>query len=182
MKNKGKSTSQHSQQSHQPRQAEEGAAAGTELFDQAMKSYEQALRTGVKLQEDTTRWWSNFMNQSAWPQELQRQVSSVMSQAIPTAQRNMEESLRLIDQTSRTGLNLLKRTMDGTRSNPASEAQSQVQELWQSSMNVMQSNLQSITQSQARVMESWAEFMRRGVVSTTSAAASAASAASGTAK
>src|SRR4051812_41967556 len=152
-RNKSKGSSQHSQQAQQSRQMEEGARAGTELFDQAIRSYEQALRTGVRLQEDTARWWGNFMNQSAWPQELQRQMSSVMSQTIPTAQRNMEESLRLIDQTSKTGLNLLKRTMDGARGNPASEAQSQVQELWQSSMNVMQSNMQSITQSHAKVME-----------------------------
>ncbi|MDB6064108.1 MAG: hypothetical protein JWR26_316 [Pedosphaera sp.] len=185
MRTKGKDSTQHSQQS-QPRsqpyaqqQAQHHAtAAGTELFDQAIKSYEQALRTGVRFQEDTARWWTNFLNQSSLTHEWQKQVNSVVSQAIPTAQRSMEESLRLIDQGSKTGLNLLKRAMDAPRTNVASDVQSQVQELWQSSLNVMQSNMQSITQSQAKVMESWTEFVRKGVATTTSAASNATSAAS----
>jgi hypothetical protein len=68
--------------------------------------------------------------------------------------------------------------MDGTRSNAGSEVQSQVQELWQTSLSVLQSNMHAITESQAKVMESWTEFVRKGVASTTSAAASAAAAAS----
>src|SRR5581483_4565738 len=126
-----------------------------------------------RLQEDTARWWTNFLHRAAWPQDWQRQVSSVVSQAIPTAQRSMEESLRLIDQSSKTGLNFLKRAVDAPRTNAASDMQSQVQDIWQSSLNVMQTNMQAITESQARVMESWTEMVRRGVASTASAAASA---------
>ncbi len=155
---------------------------GTELFDQAVKNYEQALRTGVRLQEDTTRWWANFLNQSVWPQEWQKQVSTVMAQAIPTAQKNLEDSLRLLDQSSKTGLNLLKRAMDGTRGAAASDVQGQVQELWNSSLTVLQSNMRAITESQARMMESWSEFVRKGVASTRAAASSAASAASSAAR
>jgi BMFP domain-containing protein YqiC len=171
------SRAQSQTESHTQQRAQAAAAPGTELFDQAMKSYEQALRTGVRLQEDTARWWTNLLNQSTWSQDWQRQVSTVMSQAIPTAQKNLEDSLRLVDQGSKTSLNLLKRAMDGTRSSAGSEVQSQVQELWQSSLNVLQSNMHAITESQAKAMESWTEFVRKGVASTTSAASSAAAAA-----
>jgi hypothetical protein len=68
--------------------------------------------------------------------------------------------------------------MDAPRTNAASDVQSQVQELWQSSLSVLQSNMQSITESQAKVMESWTEFVRKGVASTASAASHAATAAS----
>lgn len=166
MKDKGKGTSEHSRPA---------TAAGTEIFDQAMKSYEQTVRTGVKLQEDTAKWWTNFFQQATQTQELQRQMSSIVSQAIPTAQRSMEESLRLIDQGSKTTLNLLKKTMDGSCATAASDVQSEVQQLWQSSLNVIQSNLQSINESQTKAMESWTELMRKG-------AASAASTASATSK
>ncbi len=159
------------------RAQQEAIANGTELLDQAMKNYEQALRTGVRLQEDTARWWTNFFNQTAWPQEWQKQVNTVMSQAIPTAQKNVEESLRLLDQGSRTGLNLLKKAMNGTQSAVTGDVQSEVQELWQSSLTVLRSNMQAITESQARMMESWTEFMRKGMATTASAASSAASAA-----
>jgi len=162
--------------------AQAATEQGTELFDQAIRNYEQALRTGVRMQEDTTKWWANFLNQSVWPQEWQKQISTVMAHAIPTAQKNLEDSLRLLDQSSKTGLNLLKRAMDGTRGSAASDVQDQVQELWSSSLNVLQSNMRAITESQSRMMESWSEFVRKGVASTRAAASSAASAASSAAR
>ena len=168
---------QQGQSTNQRQNAQQAAAPGTELFDQAMKSCEQALRTGVRLQEDATRWWTNLLHQTSWTQDWQRQVSTAMSHAIPTAQKNVEESIRLIDQSSKTGLNLLKRAVEAPRTNAASDVQSQVQEIWQSSLNVIQSNMHAITESQTRAMESWTTFVRKGVASTTSAAASAASAA-----
>jgi hypothetical protein len=150
---------------------------GTELFDQAIRSYEQALRTGVKLQEDTAKWWASFLDQATWPNEWQKQVSTVMAQAIPTAQKNLEDSLRLLDQSSKTGLNLLKKAVDGTRNSSNSDVQNQVHELWHSSLTVLQSNLRAMTESQTRMMESWTDFVRKGVASTRAAASSAASAA-----
>lgn len=158
------------------------AVPGTELFDQAIKSCEQAMRTSVRLQEDTTRWWTNFLDHATWAQEWQKQMNTVMAQAIPTAQKNLEDSLRLIDQGSKTGLNLLKKAMDGTRNANASDVQSQVQELWHSSLTVMQSNIRAITESQTRMMESWTEFVRKGVATTRAAASSAASAAASAAR
>lgn len=154
------------------------AAPGAEMFDQAVRSCEQALRTGVRLQEDAARWWTNFLQQSSYTQDWHRQMSSVVSQAIPTAQRNLEESLRLVDQSCKTGLNLLKRAVDAPRTNAASDMHFQVQEIFQSSINVMQSNMQAITESQARVMESWTEFMRRGMENANSVASAAQTAAS----
>lgn len=164
MKDKGKGTSEDSRSR---------TAAGTEMFDQAMKNYEQTLRTGVKLQEDTAKWWTNFFHQATQTQELQRQMSSIVSQSIPTAQRSMEESLKLIDQASKATLNLLKKTMNGSCTSAASDVQSDVQQLWQSSLNVIQSNLQSINESQTKAMESWTELMRKGATSAASTASAA---------
>lgn len=174
MKTKASSRPQGHTNNHTPHYNNRMAAPGAEMFDQAVKGYEQALRTGVRLQEDAARWWTNFFQQSSYTQDWQRQMSSVVSQAIPTAQRNLEESLRLVDQSCKTGLNLLKRAVDAPRNNAASDMQSQVQEIFQSSINVMQSNMQAITESQARVMESWTQFMRRGMETANSATASAA--------
>ena len=149
---------------------QEAAAAGTEIFSQAMKSYEQALRTGVKLQEDTAKWLTSFCQQPPWTQELKKQMGSVVSQAIPAIQRNMEESLRLIDMVNKTTLNLLKKSTNGSSTAAAADVQPEMQRLWQSSLSVMQSNMKSLTDSQTKAVESWTEFMRKGVASAAAAA------------
>lgn len=162
MKKKDKDASHQEKSSAHQNQTN---AAGNELFDQAIKSYEHALRTGVRLQEDAARWWTNLFHQTAWTQDWHRHVSSAMSQAIPTAQKNMEESIRLMDQSSKTSLNFFKRAADAPRTGTASEMQSQVQEMWQSSLNVLQSNMQAISESQARLMETWTDFVGKGAAS-----------------
>jgi hypothetical protein len=183
MKTKNKeNTRTHSQPNNHSQPNGRTGAPGTEIFDQAVKGYEQALRTGVRLQEDATRWWTSIFQQTSCTQDWHKQLSSVVSQAIPTAQRNLEESLRLVDQSCKTGFNLLKRAVDAPRVNAASDVQSQMQDIFQSSLNVLHSNMQSFTESQARVVESWTEFMRKGINSTASAAASAASSATAAAK
>ncbi|HWF19174.1 MAG TPA: hypothetical protein VG754_07900 [Verrucomicrobiae bacterium] len=179
MKTREKGHSGHSRPHSEPNNA---SAPGAEMFNQAVKGYEQALRTSARLQEDAARWWTNVFQQSGYTQDWQRQMNSVVSEAIPTAERNLEESLRLVDQSCKTGLNLLKRAVNAPRSNGTSDVQSQMQDIFQSSLNVFHSNLQAITESQARVMESWTEFMRKGIDSTASTAASAASSATAAAK
>jgi hypothetical protein len=151
---------------------QQAAAAGTEIFSQAMKSYEQALRTGVKLQEDTAKWLTSFCQQPPWTHELQKQMGSVVSQTIPAIQRNMEESLRLIDMVNKTTLNLLKKSTNGSSpaAAAAAEVQPEMQRLWQSSLSVMQSNMKSLTDTQTKAVESWTEFMRKGVASAAAAA------------
>jgi hypothetical protein len=170
MKTKEKSNSRSHTGQRSESSAHAATAHGTELFDQAVRSCEQTLRTAVRLQEDAAKWWTNVLNQTTWPQEWQKQVRTVVSEAIPTAQKNLEDSLRLVDQCSKTGLDLLRKAVDGSGNNAANNAQCQVQELWQSSLGVIQSNLRAVTESQARMMESWGEFVRKGVASTAEAA------------
>lgn len=177
MKTKDRTSSRSESHSNGHQYGRSGAP-GTEIFDQAMKGYEQALRTSARLQEDAARWWTNVLQQTSCTHEWQRQISSVVAEAIPTAERNLEESLRLVDQSCKTGFNLLKRAVNSPRTNSTSDMQSQMQDLFQTSLNVLHSNIQAVTESQARVVESWTEFMRKGINTT----ASATNAATGAAK
>ena len=44
----------------------------SEMFDQALKNYEQALRTGVKVQEEAGKCWTKLLNQAASPPDWQK--------------------------------------------------------------------------------------------------------------
>ena len=72
----------------------------SEAADKAMKNYEQAVRTGLKLQEEAAHLWTNLLNQSASPQDWQKRVSSASTVAngvLPAAQKRMEEVLGLVE-------------------------------------------------------------------------------------
>src|ERR1051326_1371720 len=70
----------------------------SEMTDRAMKNYELAVRTGLKLQEEASQMCANLLSQTATSQNYQKQManlSSVANSVMPAAQRRMEEVLDL---------------------------------------------------------------------------------------
>jgi hypothetical protein len=135
----------------------------SELFEQAMKNYEQALRTGVKLQEEAGRCFTNLFNQTTVPQEWQKKVNAAIEETFPVAQKNLEENLKFMEQNSRVSLDLFKQAAEAAQSVSFADAQAKLQKLWQSSLNALQNNAQAIAQANSKFMESCTAFVRKGV-------------------
>ena len=131
----------------------------TELMEQAMKNYEQALQSGLKLQEESTKWWTDLISQTAAPADWQKRWRSTASQTIPVVQKRMEEALRVVEQSSRTSLNLLKQALALTVNDSAANTQTKLQELWEASLEAVRNNAQALTQANARVVESWMQLL-----------------------
>jgi BMFP domain-containing protein YqiC len=134
----------------------------SELVEQAVGCFDAALKTGVKLQEDATKWWSDMLNEAGSIQEWQKKLTSCMTDAIPTAQKNAEECLHMIDQNTRSSMDLLKKAFDACQSESIADAQGKMQELWSASLSALRQNAQTIVQTNARVMESWVAFCKAG--------------------
>jgi hypothetical protein len=98
----------------------------SEAADKAMKNYEQAVRTGLKLQEEAAHLWTNFLNQSASPQDWQKRVSGATTVAngiLPAAQKRMEEVLDLMEQNTKASTELLKKAADDCQTSNIPECQ-----------------------------------------------------------
>jgi hypothetical protein len=133
----------------------------SELVDQAMKNYEQALQAGVKLQEESSKCWTDFMNQTAAPADWQKRWNAAATETIPLIQKRMEESLRLVEQGSRTSLDLLKQALQVTGTDTPASAQRKVQELWEASLQALRNNAQAVSQANAKVVESWMQLFSK---------------------
>lgn len=79
----------------------------------------------------------------------------------------MEESVRLMEHNSRTSLDLLKKATEAGCSMSLSEAQNKLRDLWETSLEALNQNAQAVTRTNARVVESWMDFMRRNAEATT---------------
>jgi hypothetical protein len=134
----------------------------SELFEQAMKSYEQALKTGVKLQEEAGKCFANLFNQTPVPQEWQKRVNAAIEETFPVARKNLEENLKFVEQNSRVSLDLFKQAVEATQSVSFADAQAKLQKLWQSLLNALQNNVQAMAQANSKFMESCTAFARKG--------------------
>ncbi len=133
----------------------------TELFEQAVDTFDAAVKAGVKLQEEAAKWWSDVLSEAGTAQDWQKKMQAAMAEAIPTAQKNAEEGLKVLDQSTRSGLELMKRAFEAGQSESIAQAQAKAQELWEASLTAMRKNAQAVVQANARAMESWAAFARR---------------------
>jgi hypothetical protein len=134
----------------------------TELFEQAMKNYEQALKTGVKLQEEAGKCFTSVFNQTTVPQEWQKKVNAAIEETFPIAQKNLEENLKLVEQNSRASLDLFKQAAEVSQSGSFVDAQAKLQKLWQNSLNALQNNAQAVVQANSKFIESCTAHMRKG--------------------
>lgn len=133
----------------------------SELYEQAMNNYEQALRTGLRLQEESGKWWTTMMDQATSPQDWQRWVKAMSDRFIPETQKHMEENIRLVEQNSRTGVELMKKALEATQCTSIMEGQAKFLNLWGASLNALRDNAQAATQANTKAIEMWVDFLRR---------------------
>jgi BMFP domain-containing protein YqiC len=140
--------------------------AMVDLFEQAMDTYNSAFKTGIKMQEDTARWWADLMGETSPVQDWQKRAQAMMADAMPLAQKTAEEALRVIEQNSRTSLDLLRKVFDTAQSESVSDARDKIQGLWEASLGTLRENAQALVQANAKTIESWSEFMRKNFEAT----------------
>ena len=140
---------------------EEKTRPVTDLFDQAMKNYEQAMKTGARLQEESARFFSNLMGQATSPQDWQKRVKTAMDEFVLQTQKAVDEGLKLLEQTSRTSVELLKKAVAAGQPTSAQDAQAKFLGVWEASLNAVRDTAVSITQANNKAIESWMAFARK---------------------
>jgi len=136
-------------------------APASEIFEQAVKNYEQALKTGLKLQEESGKMVTDLLNQATSVEDWQKKVTAMTKEVIPTAQKRMNECVGLIEQNSKTSLDLLKKAVDASLVPPGPDAQTRWVELWESSLGTLRDNAKALTDINTKVVDTWIEFVRK---------------------
>jgi len=137
----------------------------SELFEQAMTSYEQAFKTGLKLQEESGKWLTSILEQNAPSREWQKTVRSMATEFLPQAQRRMEDGLRMVEQNSRANLEFLKlfkKSVEVSQSNPLAESQTKLLSFWEASLNSVRDSAQAVAQANSQALDTWMDLFRKG--------------------
>ena len=136
----------------------------SEMADKALKNYEQAMRTGLKMQEEAGKWWSSVFTQTELAQDLQKRwinMTGMATTLMPLAQRRMEEVVTLMEKNSRTGADLVKKAVDAAQTPTIAESQSKWMDFWTSSMGAVRSNTEAFSDISTKAIDSWVQFVRK---------------------
>src|SRR5271167_1358353 len=132
-----------------------------EVFHEAMRSYEKALKSGIQLQEESVNLWKDLLTKLGSAEELQPKLESMTSDAFPQARKRMEEFVETFNRTSSQTIDLFEKTLGVYQATSVTDAQRRVQDLIESSLTTLRVNVHSALNTNAKIIDSWKELVDR---------------------
>ena len=129
-----------------------------ELFHEAMRSYEKALKSGIQLQEESVNLWKELLTKLGSPEEFQAKLESMTADAFPKARKRMEEFVETFNRTSNQTIDLFEKTLGVYQATSVPDAQRRVQDLIESSLSALRVNVHSALNTNAKIIASWKEL------------------------
>lgn len=143
----------------------------SEMLDQGLKNYEQALRTGLKIQEEAGKCWTSLLNQAVSAEDLQKRIATFSNDVIPATQKSLAGYLELLEQNSRASVELIKKSMEAAPPTSYPETQARVVEFCESSLKSLKANTQAIVDINAKAIDSWISFVKKATADVSQAKA-----------
>jgi hypothetical protein len=132
-----------------------------ELFGEAMRSYEKALRAGIQLQEESANLWKGLLSKLGSPGEFQTKLESMRADGFPQARKRMEEFVGRFNRMSNQTIDLFEKTLGVYEATSVAEAQRRVKDLIESSLTALRINVHSALNTNAKIMTDWNELADR---------------------
>jgi hypothetical protein len=139
----------------------------SDMLDQGLKNYEQALRMGLNVQEEAGKWWNRLLSQAVLPQDLQKRIAALTNEVIPATQKAMDNYLKIMEQNSAASIELVKKGMEAAQTTNYADTQSKVVEFCESSLKSLKASTQAVVDINAKAMDSWFAFVKKATAEVT---------------
>jgi hypothetical protein len=137
------------------------AATSDEVFHEAMRSYEKALKAGIQLQEESVKLWKDVLSKLSSPEELQAKLEAMTVEAFPKSRERVEDFAETFNRTSKQAIDLFGKTLSVYQATSVTDAQRRVQDLMESSLGALRVNVHSALNTNAKIVASWKEIVDR---------------------
>ena len=131
------------------------------VFQEAMRSYENALKSGIQVQEESVNLWKDLLTKLGSPEDFQAKLESMTANAFPKARERMEEFVETFNRTSNQTVSLFEKTLSVYQATSVPEAQRRMHDLIESSLATLRVNVHSALNTNAKLIASWKELADR---------------------
>jgi hypothetical protein len=128
---------------------------------QAIAAWELAVESGVRMQEESAQWVRETLGNSNSLTECYKKGQAATEETIAKAQENFDEALRAINQQTETSVRFMRKALDARRSDANSDPTAQCAEWWETAMESMRTNSQSLLKANSRAVSTWSELARK---------------------
>lgn len=132
-----------------------------ELLDQATKTYFGAIKKGLKTQEDLAARWLDLCEKTDSGGYVPQAFQHALKEAIPVVEKQTEETLKIVENGTRRGLDLLAEALESGRIATPSETETKVEKLWENSLDAMRETAEVILRTNTQMMEAWSGVVKK---------------------
>ena len=129
--------------------------AVNEAYGEAAKMFQSALEVGVRIQEQSTKAFNEMFQGLGSPQNWQQQTQDAMEKTVEMAKTNYDEAIQLMNENTRTGMQLLEKAFSVRESDLADMGQARTRELWETAIGSLRRNTEVLVQANGRLLDSW---------------------------
>jgi hypothetical protein len=122
------------------------------LFTEGIKSFDSAMKAGLKIQEDLTKVWTYAVKSVGNFQDLDRRSNFINKSALPAAQKAVEECLKLMEVNAKSCIDLARRAAAIQPPEDMAQARTRANELWESTLAAMRANCQALVEANSKIM------------------------------
>jgi hypothetical protein len=135
---------------------------GDDLFRQAICAWESAVESGVKMQEESSKWLREMMGKSNSLTEWYNKGQAMAGETIAKTQENIDEAIRVINQQAESSIMLMQKALDARQSEKSSaDARVKFAEWWESAMESMRTGSQAMLTANSRILTTWSDLVRK---------------------
>ena len=131
------------------------------VFQEAMHSYENALKSGIQVQEESVNLWKDLLTKLGSPEEFQAKLEAMRADTFPQARERMEEFVETFNRTSNQTIDLFEKTLGVYQATSVTDAQRRMQDLIESSLTTLRVNVHSAMNTNTKIITDWKELVDR---------------------
>ena len=129
-----------------------------QLTQTALKNYEHAVRTGLKMQEEAGQCWSSILDgrtclNQGWSAQLAKRLA-------PFAEQRAQDMMEWVQRSGRTSTDLMRKAVEAAETADAGRRQAQWLELWSASISAVRNQAEATTALGSRSFEAWMELVQ----------------------
>jgi hypothetical protein len=132
-----------------------------QVLDTAVTAFGDAMKAGVKAQEEMSRSWSDAIFVGNPAGDWQKRSRQWFDESVPAAQKHTLEVLKLVEQNYRRSVDLLKKAVDTDHNGAVEGMREKLRALWEESVTVVKENTEAMAQANVKLMEAWTDLLRK---------------------
>lgn len=138
-------------------------AGVTQMYQTTVKAFEDGVKTSVKGLEELFKFWSGSVQINGTLDQWQKHSKAVLDRTTPAVQKSADEFIKLGEESYKRSTELLKKAVQSDGHSSFAQASAHGKKLWEATLEAVRENAQAAAQTNVRVVELWADVLRKNV-------------------